>query len=138
MRRAGDVRIYTGEICIPEMSNLFNQAADTIEALSAKLQAENVERSSVYYNSCENCQGWNSIHGGCLIHNTVPGGCKDFRLLQKPNNSDTETAREKHTSHCCGTCYWYNGEIEDGNQFCDELEVDVNGKFYCNKWRGKY
>lgn len=52
LRRAGDVRIYTGEICIPEMSNLFNQAADTIESLSAKLQAENMDRSA------EDCGGW--------------------------------------------------------------------------------
>lgn len=57
LRRAGDARIYTGEICIPEMSNLFNQAADTIEALSAKLAAANMERSDRYYGgwwiSCE-------------------------------------------------------------------------------------
>lgn len=36
----------------PEASKLFLEAADTIEALSAKLQAENVERSS------EDCGGW--------------------------------------------------------------------------------
>lgn len=43
LRRVGDIRLYTGEICIPEMNKLFNQAADTIEALSAKLQAANME-----------------------------------------------------------------------------------------------
>lgn len=27
---------------------------------------------------CERCYSWNTVHGGRMIHNTVPGGCKDF------------------------------------------------------------
>lgn len=37
--------------------NLLNQAADTIELLSAKLQAANMERSTAYYNN-----GWISCN----------------------------------------------------------------------------
>lgn len=33
----------------PEAGKLFLEAADTIEALSAKLQAANTERSEIYY-----------------------------------------------------------------------------------------
>lgn len=32
---------------------------------------------------CNECMGWDSIHGGCMIHNTIPGGCKDFRRCDK-------------------------------------------------------
>ena len=32
---------------------LLNDAADTIEELSAKLEAANMERSTAYYNKCE-------------------------------------------------------------------------------------
>jgi len=37
---------------------------------------------------------------------------------------------------CCGYCRYYNGEIDDGTQFCDELEtfVDATG-FSCNRFK---
>ncbi|MDE7323092.1 MAG: DUF551 domain-containing protein [Lachnospiraceae bacterium] len=56
LRRAGDIRLYTGGICIPEMSKLFNQAADTIEALSAKLKAKEY---------CDGCPGADIIEIPC-------------------------------------------------------------------------
>ena len=34
------------------------------------------------YNMCINCMGWDKVHGGCVIHNTVPGGCDDFRPME--------------------------------------------------------
>ena len=41
--------------------------------------------------------------------------------------------------HCCGTCLWFNGEIGDREQFCDELETTVSAEeFCCNKWKEKY
>lgn len=36
---------------------------------------------------------------------------------------------------CCGTCQYYNGEIGDGEQFCDELESYVQETWCCNKYR---
>ncbi len=38
---------------IKELNDAFKEAADTIEALSAKLASANMERSSAYYND-----GW--------------------------------------------------------------------------------
>ncbi len=52
------------------------------------------------------------------------------------NNGDRQTV-EKSDRHCCGTCYWYDGEIGDKKQFCDELEVYVDEKFCCSKWKKK-
>lgn len=52
---------------------------------------------------------------------------------------DRLTMEESIERHCCGTCLWFNGEITDGEQFCDELETHVNAKdFCCNKWKEKY
>lgn len=42
-------------------------------------------------------------------------------------------------NHCCGTCLYFNGDITDGEQFCDELETCVHAiDFCCNKWKEKY
>ena len=47
--------------------------------------------------------------------------------------------RKDEEKHCCGTCIWFNGELEDNDQFCDELETEVNAKnFCCNRWKAKY
>lgn len=27
---------------------------------------------------CELCKAWDFLNRCCMIHNTVPGGCKDF------------------------------------------------------------
>lgn len=49
------------------------------------------------------------------------------------------TDKKEESKHCCGTCKWFNGELEDNNQFCGELETYVNAKdFCCNKWEAKY
>lgn len=57
------------------LPKILNDSADTIESLSAKLQSANMEQT---VDGCNNCIGWDSIHGGCTIHNTILGGCKDF------------------------------------------------------------
>lgn len=31
----------------------------------------------------------------------------------------------------CGNCYWFNGEENDGEQFCDDREIDVYEDGYC-------
>ena len=36
---------------------------------------------------------------------------------------------------CCGTCVFYNGEIGDGTQFCDEKEVYVSECNWCVRFR---
>lgn len=36
---------------------------------------------------------------------------------------------------CCGTCYWYNGIIGDGIQFCDDKEVEVRDTDWCYRYR---
>lgn len=47
--------------------------------------------------------------------------------------------RKEEEKHCCGTCMWFNGELKDDVQFCDELETYVNAKnFSCSKWKSKY
>lgn len=39
-------------------------------------------------------------------------------------------------SDCCGYCSYFNGEIEDGEQFCDDLETYVYAKrFSCNRFK---
>ena len=49
-------------------------------------------------NSCNNCVNWNVIDGGCLIHNTLPGGCKDFRGWgQVTENTCESNERENRT-----------------------------------------
>lgn len=36
----------------------------------------------------------------------------------------------------CGHCSYFNGEIEDGEQFCDDLETYVDAKgFSCNRFK---
>lgn len=58
---------------------LLEQAADTIEALSAKLAAANMvvpKKNSVCCG--DECLYWNLSCGGCTIHNTIPVGCGDF------------------------------------------------------------
>lgn len=38
----------------------------------------------------------------------------------------------------CGNCTYFNGEMEDGEQFCDELESYVDAKtFSCNRFKIK-
>lgn len=37
----------------------------------------------------------------------------------------------------CGTCLWFNGEVGDGMQFCDEKEMYVNENNCCIKYREK-
>ena len=49
------------------------------------------------------------------------------------------TDKKEEIKHCCGTCIWFNGDLEDNDQFCDELETEVNAKnFCCNRWKAKY
>lgn len=43
----GNIRVISG--VIEDLYKMLEQAADTIESLSAKLQAENMERSDRYY-----------------------------------------------------------------------------------------
>lgn len=52
----------------PEASKLFLEAADTIEALSAKLQAANTERSDRYYGG-----GWITVDENNLPKGEVLG-----------------------------------------------------------------
>lgn len=37
----------------------------------------------------------------------------------------------------CGTCIWYNGDIDDETQFCDEKEIYVSKSDYCSKYKEK-
>ena len=38
---------------------------------------------------------------------------------------------------CCWNCIFFNGEVGDGIQFCDEKESDVSEKSYCYRYREK-
>ena len=67
-----------------ELAKLINDAADTIEVLSAKLYASNMERSSQYYND-----GWISV---------------DDRL---PENDDAVLISHKNGV----TKAWWNGRF---------------------------
>lgn len=41
--------------------------------------------------------------------------------------------------HKCGTCLYYNGEVGDGMQFCDDKEIDVSDECpACFRWKAKY
>lgn len=35
----------------------------------------------------------------------------------------------------CSSCFWYDGDVDDDNAFCDEKEVYVEGTGCCNKWK---
>lgn len=63
---------------LEECFEIVNQAADTIESLSAKLEANMVvpKKNSVCCGG--ECLYWNLSCGGCTIHNTIPVGCEDF------------------------------------------------------------
>lgn len=37
----------------------------------------------------------------------------------------------------CGTCFWFNGEVGDNTQFCDEREEYVSENNCCFKYREK-
>lgn len=43
----------------------------------------------------------------------------------------------ENSKDCCGNCCYYNGDIGDGIQFCDEKETDVSDKGYCYKHKRK-
>lgn len=38
---------------------------------------------------------------------------------------------------CCAKCIYYNGEVGDGTQFCDDKEVYVSEHSYCARYRAK-
>ena len=40
-------------------------------------------------------------------------------------------------NRCCGTCLYFNGEIGDGEQFCDEREAYVHENGYCSWYVGR-
>lgn len=37
----------------------------------------------------------------------------------------------------CANCYWFNGEENDGYQFCDDRECDVHENGHCYRWKRK-
>ena len=37
----------------------------------------------------------------------------------------------------CGTCLYFNGEVGDGIQFCDEKEINVSEHRWCVRYRSK-
>lgn len=37
----------------------------------------------------------------------------------------------------CGNCIWFNGEVGDGTQFCDDKEVYVSENGWCVRYREK-
>lgn len=37
----------------------------------------------------------------------------------------------------CANCYWFNGEENDGYQFCDDRETDVHEDGCCYRWKRK-
>lgn len=39
---------------------------------------------------------------------------------------------------CCGRCVFFNGEIGDGTQFCDEKEVYVSECNWCVRYRERF
>ena len=98
LRAYANVSLYAREC---ETKELLKQAADTIEALSAKLA--DMEHSAEPTTSCGNwCLHWDSINGGCKIHNTIPYGCKDFcsikmHTMSLTNPSPTEKNTASHT-----------------------------------------
>lgn len=53
------------------------------------MKEANTKYSTTYNKSCGiDCMYWDSIHGDCSIHNTLPSGCKDFypiTAIQKSN-----------------------------------------------------
>lgn len=37
----------------------------------------------------------------------------------------------------CGTCLYFNGEVGDGIQFCDEKEINVSEHRWCIRYKEK-
>lgn len=55
-------------------------------------------------------------------------------VFEKVNKTVTGNMKNSHTV-CCGTCLFFNGEIGDGEQFCDELECDTHETRWCNRYQ---
>lgn len=45
-----------------------------------------------------------------------------------------ELAELMSNDSACGLCKYFNGEVGDDEQFCDELESYVSEKFNCNRY----
>lgn len=55
-------------------------------------------------------------------------------VFEKVNKIVENNIKNSHTE-CCGTCVFFNGEIGDGEQFCDELECDTHETRWCNRYQ---
>lgn len=55
-------------------------------------------------------------------------------VFEKVNKIVENNIKNSHTE-CCGTCVFFNGEIGDGEQFCDELECDTHEARWCNRYQ---
>lgn len=54
-----------------------------------------------------------------------------FIDYEKPLSPDDAERYDLVPERCCGTCLYFNGEIGDNKQFCDEREIDVCDNGYC-------
>lgn len=51
--------------------------------------------------------------------------------------SPKEAMDEWGYEQICSNCIWFNGEVGDGWQFCDDKEEDVSENWSCYRWRKK-
>lgn len=50
---------------------------------------------------------------------------------EKTLSLDDAKKYELIPGNCCGNCTYFNGEIGDGEKFCDERELHVHQEGYC-------
>lgn len=55
-------------------------------------------------------------------------------IFEKINKTVESNIKNSHTE-CCGMCLFFNGEIGDGEQFCDELQCDTDETRWCNRYK---
>lgn len=70
--------------------------------------------------------------------------CKDidreawgFIDYEKSLSLEDSEKYELVPERCCGTCLYFNGEIRDSRQFCDEKEIEVGEDGYCYQYSRK-
>lgn len=55
-------------------------------------------------------------------------------VFEKVNKTVKNNIKNSHTE-LCETCVFFNGEIGDCEQFCDELECDTDETRWCNRYQ---
>ncbi len=83
-----------------------------------------------FFDRCKSC----SQYGQCVFADTAMSCAWDVIARDSLGTIKKESARKgngRMRKDCCGNCMYFNGDIGDGDQFCDERETYVHEEGYC-------